>query len=283
MTNKKRVRFSRKVTAVEYDGDTIHLQKIKEPNNNYKKNSKSTNCKTTKTTPPTKELVEKLADIKGVGTSKAKKLISEGLTKVSQLSSKKWNEKLPKESQLWLSLKPLKKIPHKLIQFIEPYLTKSNTKYEAIIVGSYRRGSPYSRDIDIIVVKKKKSATIQHYIESVKEIFDPGNVHVYSEGDEKISFIVDITKIIKSKTKTLCKVDAFLVSKVEKIPMLLYTTGNKNSNIIMRVTAKKQGYLLNRKGLYRLSDNSRVPGLNSEKAYYDILSMTYKDPADRSI
>ena len=40
---------------------------------------------------------------------KAKKLISEGLTHINQLHSKKWLDKLSEETKLYLKLKPVKK------------------------------------------------------------------------------------------------------------------------------------------------------------------------------
>jgi DNA polymerase/3'-5' exonuclease PolX len=61
---------------------------------------------------------------------------------------------------------------------------------------------------------------------------------------------------------------------------LLFYTGSKKFNIIMRGIAKKKGYLLNEHSLYDI--NMKPYSAKSEKDIFDKLGMNYHEPSERN-
>ena len=215
----------------------------------------------------------------GLGPEKAKKIISEGLTDIKQLNNKKYKELLPEETKLFMSLKPLREIPHEDIKILESYIINAAKRIgNAYIVGSYRRKKPTSRDIDVMLVANKENA-LDKYLDSIKKEL-PNAIYPYAKGKDKLSFIIDTSKtnIINTKNNAY-KLDIFRTLPEDEISMLLYSTGSKEHNIIMRQKAKRLGYLLNQKGLFK--NGEKIKKLNTEEDYFNILGMQYKQPKDR--
>ena len=225
------------------------------------------------------KLINELSQLIGLGPEKAKKIIKEGLTDIKQLNNKKYKEMLPEETKLFINLKPLREIPNEDIKLLEPYIINPSKKIGKIyIVGSYRRKKPTSRDIDVMLVSNKRDA-LDKYLESIKKEL-PNSIYPYAKGQDKLSFIIDTSKanIINTKNNVY-KVDVFRTLPEDEISMLLYSTGSKEHNILMRQKAKKLGYLLNQKGLFK--NGKKIKYLNSEEDYFKILGMTYKIPKER--
>jgi len=216
-------------------------------------------------------LLNNLTNIMGLGKEKAKKLISLGLTNVNQLHQKKYYDLLSTDTKTWLKYKPEKDIPHSKLKKIVPLLIKSNKYYKTQVTGSFRRKKATSNDIDILVI----GDDLTKYINDLKKTFN-NNVFPYSKGPYKSSFIIKVSN-------KYIKVDAFLVSKDNLVPMLLYTTGSKVLNIVMRSKAKKLNMLLNQNGLFKINKNSKtkIKGLKTEKDYFEKLNMLYRDPENR--
>jgi DNA polymerase/3'-5' exonuclease PolX len=127
-----------------------------------------------------------------------------------------------------------------------------------------------------MVVSDNQDA-IQLLLERLTDILN-GKIYPYSKGKDKMSLIVDMSELLNSENKVY-KIDAFRTTKEEQVPMLLYSTGSKEFNVTMRSKAKKLGYLLNQKGLFK--NGTKVPDLNTEKAYFDVLGMEYLEPSKR--
>ncbi len=260
------------------------------------------------------KLIRELTEFMGLGPEKASVLVSAGLKSVNQLHSKKYNAMLPEETKLFLSLKPEQKIPHEHIDALKPYIEKlSKPGMKITIVGSYRRGKPFSSDIDCMIVSEDENI-VDKFIKSITKELN-GKAYPYSKGTDKLSIIIDMsdlltkpdtnlksdtnsksdtdlksdkqnksntqntTNVAHTPTKYIYKLDAFRTTPADEIPMLLYSTGSKEHNISMRASAKKQGMLLNQKGLFL--DGKLVPDLNSEKDYFDALGLEYKEPSER--
>ncbi len=243
-----------------------------------KSKSKSPKSKVVKENP--ENLIKELSEFMGLGPERAKDLIAAGLKHINQLHMKKYKELLPEETKVFMDLKPLRTIPREHIQILEPFLMKaSDGDLQLIITGSYRREKSYSSDIDLMVVSDDPNA-IQILLDRLSNILN-GKVYPYSKGSDKMSLIVDMSDILSAKKtdKKIYKIDAFRTNTAAQIPMLLYSTGSKEFNVIMRSKAKKLGYLLNQKGLYK--DGVIVPDLTTEQDYFDILQMTYKEPKER--
>jgi DNA polymerase lambda len=213
----------------------------------------------------------------GIGTERAKELIEAGVVSINNLHMKKYRDMLPDETKIFIDLKPLQKIPNEHIKLLEPFIMKASTKNTKLtIVGSYRRGKPFSSDIDVMVVSTDENA-IEILLENLRKILD-GKVYPYSVGYDKLSLVVDMSALVK-QPNCIYKIDAFRTTPAESIPMLLYSTGSKEFNVSMRSKAKKLGYKLNQKGLFK--NDVRVENLPTEQAYFDILGMDYLAPSQR--
>ena len=212
----------------------------------------------------------------GIGPVLADKLISDGLTHVRQLHTKKFMHKLSEETQLFLRLNPNNQIPHEDIRALEPYIDKLQTPdMKLTLVGSYRREKPTSRDIDVMVVSDSNTA-IDEFITRLRQTLND-KAYPYSKGKDKASIILNLRDIVGKPA--VYKLDAFRVKFTDAIPMLLYSTGSKTFNITMRAQAKKKGMLLNQKGLFK--NGIKIPNLNSEHAYFAALDMKYLEPRAR--
>jgi hypothetical protein len=205
--------------------------------------------------------------ISGIGFEKALELFEKGIDPKKDLKpGTKHFEDLPVAAQAYIIYKPLPKIPNKDIsKFVSEFMPskyKTNINYD--LVGSYRRSSPFSRDIDILWYDFEKPFDISEF-----------DWHVYSKGPNKLS------GIFTTKNGPSIKIDVWIVSdKSHKGSMKLYSTGSKMFNIRQRMHAKKLGYKLNQEGLFTISTNKRIKA-NTEKDIFKVLKMDYKEPKDR--
>jgi len=228
-----------------------------------------------------------LTNVYGVGPKKAKDLIDKGITTIAQLKENlnllNENQKIGVEYYDQINAKiPRAEIDEYNTMFREQ-LEKSNapkgTKFE--IVGSYRRGKAFSGDIDVIITNEKDD--VKAYTEFVEQL-----------KKDKI-IIWEFTKG-KTKSLTLCKLPNsdiarrvdFLYTSPEEYPFaILYFTGSKIFNTVMRQRALKQGLTLNEHGLYEMS-KTKVKGeridpslFKTEQDIFDYLGMEYKTPRER--
>jgi DNA polymerase (family 10) len=215
------------------------------------------------------KLVLELSNIHGIGPKKAKQLIDLGLTDIKQLNNK-YKEYVTAATLLLLKHKPDKYISHDIIKKLEPHLTQNNI--ESIIVGSYRRNKPFSRDIDVMIVSDNNYA-IDQYIKNISAN-KSNNIIVYLQGIDKVSFLFKNTSI----SNKYFKIDVFRTDVKYKIAMLLYSTGSKEFNIRVRKLALKMGYVLNQKGLFL---NGKEIALNKEQDLFTILNIQYLPPNSR--
>lgn len=219
-------------------------------------------------------LLDDLTGIIGIGSEKAKLLIDMNLTKISQLSQKKYQAHLPESVIMLIKYNPVKLIPHLDIKIIEPKLTKF--KYAAAkLVGGFLRKKPFSRDIDVMLPSNKKNI-LDLYIKYLATKFD--EVYVYAHGTDKVSLIIQI------KPKKYYKIDVFRSPVESQHAMLLYATGSKQFNVRMRAHAKRKGYLLNQNGLFKLENgvpNKNPIAVKSERDFFRILGMSYVSPENR--
>lgn len=218
------------------------------------------------------EFEYKLRTLTGVGSKLAKQLIDSGVNTMAKLKSKKVFDTLPIATQIDLTYKPIKRIPRHIIKYVED-ITKLN-KIPFVYVGSYRRGSSSSSDMDVLI-KRNKPLPL-NFIELINEkigayvyFYEP-----YAFGNSKISTILNIKKY-----KVNVKMDIFITNKVEYPFALLYSTGSKEFNIMMRSKCKKKGLLLNQKGLYK-SDGTLIK-CATEKDIFEAIGMEYVSPLKR--
>ena len=226
-----------------------------------------------------------LADIYGVGPKKAKELVDKGITSIAQLRE---NQQMLNDVQK-VGLKyyedVLKRIPRSEIEQYEKIFESifqehnSNTpdsKFE--IVGSYRRGLKSSGDIDVIITAESPKVFINFIDELIKKKII---VEILSRGPTKCLVMAKIPS-----SDSVRRVD-FLYTNPEEFPFaILYFTGSKIFNTVMRHIALEKGYTMSEHGLYKMENKKKGDKVShhfsSEKDIFDFLGLEYKSPTERT-
>lgn len=112
------------------------------------------------------------------------------------------------------------------------------------VAGSYRRSAETIGDVDILIAAKE---------EDTSEIFDVFTNHeqvveVLGRGDTKSSV----------RTKEGRQVDLRIVKKEQFAAALMYFTGSKEHNVVMRQRARDRGMALNEYGLFKLDGDGNT-------------------------
>jgi DNA polymerase/3'-5' exonuclease PolX len=137
----------------------------------------------------------------------------------------------------------------------------------AQIAGSYRRKCASSSDIDI-VIRESIPGVIERMTKTgyIKSII--------SAGHKKFSAVV-----LLPNTKIHRHIDVIFATPRSYPFAMLYFTGSKKFNIVMRLRAKQKGWKLNEYGLW---DGMRIiPNINTERDIFKILKIPYVNPEDR--
>ena len=224
-----------------------------------------------------------LSDVYGIGPKKAQELVGQGIMTIEQLRTNQ-NQLLNETQKVGLKYYEdiLKRIPRSEIENYNT-LFKSiflkNASYE--IVGSYRRRAADSGDIDIIITSES-SQTFITFIDTL--IKQKVIIEVLSRGPSKCLVIAKI-----SPTSTARRVD-FLYTTQEEYPFsILYFTGSKIFNTIMRSQALTMGLTMNEHGLYKMENkkklNEQKEKVNHnficEQDIFKFLNMEYREPWER--
>ncbi len=183
----------------------------------------------------------------------------------------KTKNKLQKE--YFKKFKPEKEISRRIISNLEKRFIKMKIlgPNKGIITGSYRRGKPYSGDIDFVFV-----VDVISYKDIVDILKTHGyKLHTYSKGLKQAFSILEFPS-----GKTL-KVDMWFAPKEEFAYTILHTTGDKLFNITMRAIAKNKNMLLNQHGLFMLCDNKMLQA-KTEKDIFHHLGREYMPPEERN-
>jgi len=223
-----------------------------------------------------------LGDVYGIGPKKAEDLVKMGITTISQLRERQ-EEVLNNVQKVGLKYYEdiLKRIPRAEIEEYEAVFQQAFPKEEGAkmeIVGSYRRGAETSGDIDVIITAPDGSTVFKEFVDRlVKENII---LEVLSRGESKCLVIAKLPGNDVAR-----RVD-FLYASPEQFPFaILYFTGSKVFNTLMRQRALDQGYSLNEHGMSRME--GKVKGelvdhvFPDEKSIFDFLGMQYKTPMER--
>ena len=230
-----------------------------------------------------------LQKITGIGPSKAKELINKNITFDDLINNNNNNvlDNLTHHQKLGVKYyyDVLKPIPHEIIQEVEKYLNKFDFKFN--ICGSYRRKKKTSGDIDVLIEKENKSLKeIIHILTKKKFLVD----HLTEDGSTKYM------GFCKIKNSHHMRIDIRLIPKESYPFALLYFTGSKKTNTMMRNQAIKLGFKLNEYSLVKTnvplySDNNfdkskmtrtDIPVyFDSEEMIFECLNLNYIKPEDR--
>ena len=223
-------------------------------------------------------------EIYGIGPKKAKDLIENNIKSLEELKARK-HEVLNETQLLGLEYYEdiLKRIPRDEIDeyesiFVKEFNAIKNEKSSFEIVGSYRRGAKMSGDIDVIITDKGNDKSV--FEKFIKRLVDE-KIIIHKLTDGKTKTLV----ITKLPDKPARRVD-FLYSSPQEYPFaILYFTGSKVFNTVMRQRALNMGYSLNEHGFYLMDGKKKGAKLetefSSEKEIFDFLHMEYKEPQER--
>ena len=231
-----------------------------------------------------KNPVNIFTDIYGIGPRKAEELVKDKITSISELKNNK--DKLNNLQRIGLKYYDdiLKRIPRDEIVKFHKEFEKIFNKYAPDessfdIVGSYRRGKPDSGDIDIIISNKNDDKDVFKIILD-QLIKDKVIIEVLSKGKTKSLTIVKILPDSPAR-----RVDFLYSSPNEYAFAILYFTGSKEFNTVMRQHALTMGYTLNEHGLSIMKNGVKGPQIDKyfpdEKSIFDFLGMVYKQPEER--
>ena len=223
-----------------------------------------------------------LADIYGIGPKKAKDLVEKGIVSIAQLRD---NQQMLNDIQkvgLRYYEDILKRIPRSEIEeyetiFVNDFKKVATPTSRFEIVGSYRRGAQNSGDIDVIITSESPQVFVNFINELIKEKII---LEVLSRGNTKCLVIAKIPSSDSAR-----RVD-FLYSSPEEYPFsVLYFTGSKIFNTVMRHQALQMGLTMNEHGLYKMEGKKKGDKVDhvfkDEKDIFDYLNMVYKTPVER--
>ena len=223
-------------------------------------------------------------NIYGVGPKKAQDLVKKGITTIAQLrdhqdhlsSSQKLGLKYYDDINQRIPREEIKKYETKLNKLVDELKISGAT---INIVGSYRRGEKNSGDIDVIVTAKEDNTSL--FSKFIQKLVD-SNIIIHKLTDGKTKTLA----ISKLSDKSLARrLDVLYTSPKEYSFALLYFTGSKVFNTIMRQRALDRGFTLNEHGIYKMVNGKKGARIEQdfpdEKSIFDFLNMEYKRPEDR--
>ncbi len=124
--------------------------------------------------------------------------------------------------------------------------------------GSLRRGKETVGDLDLLVTLASERHTAREVEDLAAHILTYGEIEqVLAHGENKVSF----------RLKSNLQVDVRLLEPESEGAALLYFTGSKEHNVVLRGRANKMGYTLNEYALATLEGERRVAGKTEQEIY----------------
>jgi DNA polymerase beta len=229
------------------------------------------------------KMTEQLESVFGIGKKKSYDLIkNHNITSISKL------KKLVRENKIKLSeqiLKGLKyynmikeDIPREEIDNINIVLKKIfnliDKKIIYTICGSYRREKDFSNDIDILIVHPQDKISLDVIIYELKKY----KLLIESlNSDDVNTKYMGLLQL--NKNYPIRRIDIRLMPHISYYPALLYFTGSKDFNTMIRLVALNMDYTLNEYGLYDI--NHKRIKIKSEKDIFKKLGLEYISPNKR--
>lgn len=236
-----------------------------------------------------------LAEVYGIGAVKAKELVDKGVKTLDQLRERQ-DELLNDTQKVGLKYHAdiMRRIPRaeitKYDQIFSADFQKVLTAFPAAaptsrfeIVGSYRRGAVDSGDIDMIITSTDKNV-FKAFVDML--IGQKVIIEVLARGPTKCLVITKLPDEPYAR-----RVD-FLYASPEEYPFaVLYFTGSKNFNTVMRARALELGYTLNEHEMSKMEPKTKGEKskkgekvdhiFKDEKDIFDFLGLEYKTPQER--
>jgi DNA polymerase/3'-5' exonuclease PolX len=234
------------------------------------------------------DALDALQKIYGVGPTKATELVKAGYTSIAQLREEiKKNPKLLNDKQK-IGLKYyedlLERIPRAEMEehrdILDSLKPDEMAEYDTEIVGSFRRESPDSGDIDVLIgvpkgtdskTAKGNLALYVHMLQGFGYIEE-----ILALGEHKC---MAISRMYKGKARRL---DLLMTPDEEYAYAILYFTGSDRFNVAFRQYALDKGYTLNEHSLTPIRTGvPAVPYMKTEKDIFKFLGLRYIEPSKR--
>jgi DNA polymerase beta len=267
--------------------------------------------------------IQELEQIYAIGPVKAKSLVNDvGISSVKQLLDLIKNDPDTKllNSKQKLGLKYyddiLARIPHNEIIIHEEYLKNVIFKYNKKqlrnnsniqsgdllfkITGSYRRKTPTSGDIDVLVTRARTRETLMlsdndvlkqdlECFSGLLDKFQKSNyiIDTLARGKHKLMGMCCLPESYSNSTNFNRRIDIIFIPPEQYAFGLLYFTGCGQFNVELRQRALDQGYSLNEKGMTHIRGIhkglpvSRTSDFNNEKDILNFLGVEYIRPSQR--
>ena len=231
-----------------------------------------------------------LGEIYGVGPKKAQELVNSGIKNIDDLRSRQ-NELLNDIQKVGLRYHEQiqERIPRSEIEEFEDIfkgifanVAKGSPDAKFEIVGSYRRGAQTSGDIDVIITGNTGAV----YKGFVDELLKTRIIlEVLSRGPSKTLVIAKLPGLIEGKERVARRVDFLYAPPDEFAFAILYFTGSKIFNTVMRQYGLDKGYTFNEHGIYKLENKKKgekvAREFKTEKDIFDFLGLEFKTPIER--
>ena len=245
--------------------------------------------------------IRELSKVIGIGDKKAQKFVSTyDIKSIAELKDAYKNGVIKLDPKILLGLKYYgvveTNIPREEITAIKKYLIKIaeeiDDELEIDICGSYRRGTPISGDIDVIMfhpLMKTMDQTrnplkyrLTDYIKSFVTVLTENGFILDHMTDKK--FAVKYMGFCQYKKNPVRRIDIRIIPYDSMYPALLYFTGPADLNIQMRKEADKRDMLLNEYGLYKVDDVGArtLVKVTSEEDIFKKLGMEPLTPKERN-
>lgn len=232
------------------------------------------------------DAMDALTAIHGVGPVKAKELIKTGITSIAKL-----REELGKNSGLLNDVQKmglkyyedgLERIPRAEMETHEKrIISEMDDKFQAVVVGSFRRGAASSGDIDVLMTlpasmpQKEQKSIFQKEVNRLKTM--GYIVDSLATGDKKFMGYVRLSPQHKAR-----RLDLLMTPEAEFAYAILYFTGSQEFNVGFRQFVKDKGYTINEHIMKPEKEGlPAVPAMKSEKDIFDFLGLQYVEPEKR--
>lgn len=246
-----------------------------------------------------KNPVNVFADIYGVGPKMAQKFIAAGYCTLADLRNAPagtLNDKQVIGLRYYDDIKA--RIPREVIVEYEAAFRAALPKIAGVemeIVGSYRRGAVTSGDIDVIFTYRPPcaSAGLQGhgglaglFTTFIKNMVKTGLIqkeHILANGESKC---LVLARLAGAGDTHYRRIDFLCTPPQSYAAAILYFTGSKYFNTVMRQWAVDHGYTMNEHGIYRLEAGHKKGEMVSaqfvtEADIFAFLGLVYKTPVER--
>ena len=223
------------------------------------------------------------SEIYGVGPKKATELVAQGITTIAQLRKNTQLLNATQKVGLQYYEDILERIPRQEIDEYNGVFHKvadgiPGVQYE--IVGSYRRMAASSGDIDVIITAPDAS-TFDQFLDT---LITMGVIEVVlSRGKSKCLVIASLPSHRGRRGGFVYRrVDFLFTTRTEYPFSILYFTGSKGFNVVMRNRALSLGYSMNEHGITVKGTGAPISQtFLNEQDIFAFLGLEYKRPEER--